>query len=568
MRLLNTTTVELTEFLGEVPPYAILSHTWGDEEVTFQDLELGNPGTTQKQGYTKILGACNQAQAQGSYTWIWIDTCCIDKSSSAELSEAINSMFKWYEKAAICFVYLSDVQDGHDTAQFSSSRWFTRGWTLQELLASKTIKFYTSVWELIGTKISLESQIVSTTGIEKVYISRRDRLVRASVAQRMSWASKRKTTRQEDIAYCLLGVFGVDLPLIYGEGGTKAFLRLQEEIMKNLNDQSIFAWGLGDGGRKGRWPTTYLAPSPHDFINSGDIVCCKVDSDIDLIATYRGITLEAPICRLVSGEKTEYYLPIKCRHRDDVLSLLAIPVLCRDEKSQEYVRESSLVIPVPHDVWDQQSVAHRYLKRTLREENRLSDRLPPLLGKEVALRSIPVGFEIGDLWPSDQWCCPWRSPNKVMGQWTKAVWSCQASWGFVHLKWTGQGVDEAGRTAEPAWPDLLCYISGNPEPDKFGFSVFPEGCGLRQIAQEWEKRFDLPFTRGLDVSTERWVIGSWYIMPTVQVSRITAIGLCRLVVFDVLSSSCRPWSVDACLRDACGLELVRHKAVDEVAIRD
>ncbi|OIW22535.1 HET-domain-containing protein, partial [Coniochaeta ligniaria NRRL 30616] len=316
MRLLNTTTIELAEFVGEPPPYTILSHTWGDDEVTYQDLDLKPPGAVQKRGYAKILGACNQARVRGPYMWIWIDTCCIDKSSSAELSEAINSMFKWYEKAETCFVYLSDARDVHDEAWFSTSRWFTRGWTLQELLASGDIEFYTSAWQFIGTKATLINQIVAATGIGESHLLRTRPLSSASVAQRMSWASKRKTSREEDLAYCLLGVFGVHMPLIYGEGGTAAFFRLQEEIMRNSNDQSIFAWAWGYGSSE--WEiTSHLAQSPRDFAHAGDIVRCQVDlPEIDLIATYKGMTLEAPICRYVGSNRREhggtYYLPIKC----------------------------------------------------------------------------------------------------------------------------------------------------------------------------------------------------------------------------------------------------------------
>ncbi|KAH8901906.1 HET-domain-containing protein [Coniochaeta sp. PMI_546] len=242
MRLLNTTTIELTEFVGEVPPYAILSHTWGDEEVTFQDMTCNKQAAARKKGYySKILGACDQARVEDGLEWVWVDTCCIDKSSSAELSEAINSMFQWYNKARVCYAYLSDVQN---ETQFTFSRWFTRGWTLQELLAPREIEFYSSTWEFIGTKFGLADSIAHVSGVESTYL-RGEPFFAASVAQRMSWASRRKTTREEDIAYCLLGVFGVNMSLIYGEGGTKAFVRLQEEIMRNCNDQSILAWAWG-----------------------------------------------------------------------------------------------------------------------------------------------------------------------------------------------------------------------------------------------------------------------------------------------------------------------------------
>jgi hypothetical protein len=183
-----------------------------------------------KAGYSKIRGCCKAAAADG-FEYVWIDTCCIDKTSSSELSEAINSMYKWYQEAEVCYVYLADVFPDISTSSFAKSRWFTRGWTLQELIAPSSVIFFDAHWRDIGTKASLVKPIAEITGIHIDALSN-GRVSRFSVAQRMSWASRRETTREEDIAYCLLGIFSINMPLLYGEG-QKAFLRLQEEIMKN-----------------------------------------------------------------------------------------------------------------------------------------------------------------------------------------------------------------------------------------------------------------------------------------------------------------------------------------------
>ena len=278
MRLLNTASITLREFLGEaVPPYAILSHTWEREEVLLADIQSGTASS--KQGYSKLIGCCQKA-AQHGFEWVWIDTCCIDKTSSAELSEAINSMYQWYESAAICYAYLQDVSvalakpgDGgtqsSKTAKlavtdFGQSRWFTRGWTLQELIAPKVVEFYTSEWGEIGTKSSLATALSARTTIPKRILSG-EALVSCSVAERMSWASTRQTTRLEDMAYCLLGLFDVNMPLMYGEG-RKAFLRLQEQIMRQEEDYTLFAWTSQHDS--GQCLSGLLASSPADFSKS------------------------------------------------------------------------------------------------------------------------------------------------------------------------------------------------------------------------------------------------------------------------------------------------------------
>ena len=198
-------------------------------------------------GYRKIQQTCEIACAQG-IEYAWVDTCCIDKSSSAELSEAINSMFQWYQAAEICYAYLSDLppdsRSSLDT-RVPECKWFTRGWCLQELIAPQEVIFLDSCWEPVGRKTDREiMQLVSrTTNIDEAVLSDSGILSSLPLAQKMSWAAKRETTRTEDMAYCLLGIFDINMPMLYGEG-KKAFQRLQEEIMKRSNDLSIFAWDV------------------------------------------------------------------------------------------------------------------------------------------------------------------------------------------------------------------------------------------------------------------------------------------------------------------------------------
>lgn len=267
MRLVNTTESNSGSFNIEdftdynTPPYAILSHTWEQEEVTLQDMQ-GN-GAKNKKGFDKIRESCALALASG-FNYVWIDTCCIDKASSAELSEAINSMYRWYEEAEICYAYLSDVPS---KGELKESRWFTRGWTLQELIAPTNLTFLDEGWKELGSKKDLDFQRILSecTRVPTGILSGEDDLDIFSVAQKMSWAAKRETTRVEDRAYSLMGLFGVNIPLIYGERET-SFIRLQEEIMRISDDHSIFAWEHDDH-RAG-----LLATSPAAFANSYNII--------------------------------------------------------------------------------------------------------------------------------------------------------------------------------------------------------------------------------------------------------------------------------------------------------
>ena len=258
MRLLNTTELDFGEFFDStIPAYAILSHRWEKEEITYKDvLKRRN---LESKGWGKVRKCCAFVRQRG-YEWVWIDTCCIDKKSSAELSESINSMFKWYRGSEVCYAYLGDVsccrsdlitdaciflmeQDIFEKGRFyksanhcsqdletqiRGSKWFVRGWTLQELIAPERVLFVDRDWEgVIGSKSTLRNLISNITGIEEV--ARFDLLESTpiSIATKMSWASKRECSRQEDLAYCLMGLFNINMPLLYGEGGQNAFIRLQ-----------------------------------------------------------------------------------------------------------------------------------------------------------------------------------------------------------------------------------------------------------------------------------------------------------------------------------------------------
>jgi len=264
MWLLDTATLKLRHFITDIPDYVILSHTWGEGEVSFED--IAQPYAKDMVGYSKISQCCTQAVEAG-FEWAWVDTCCIDKRSSAELSEAINSMYRWYWNAAICYVFLSDHSDRN--GDFESSRWFKRGWTLQELLAPDVIEFYDSDWTFLGTKMSLVDGISAATKIDKQCLLDRTTIEHASIAAKFSWASARVTTREEDMAYCLLGLVQVNMPMLYGEGAA-AFYRLQLEIIKQTNDHTIFAWDPIDGESR---ITSMFASSPAQFANAADFRC-------------------------------------------------------------------------------------------------------------------------------------------------------------------------------------------------------------------------------------------------------------------------------------------------------
>jgi hypothetical protein len=257
--------------------YAILSHRWGNskDEVSFEDMLTGR--AEGKKGYMKLVGCCKQAQRDG-LQYVWIDTCCIDEANSAHVSEAITSMFTYYEQSRVCYVFLNDVlldssaKENLCLSSFARSAWFTRGWTLQELIAPRQVKFFDSSWVFLGYKTDepLSSVIESVTGIDQIVLNIPATIELISVSRKMSWAAQRTTTRIEDMAYSLMGIFGVYMPTLYGEG-YHAFIRLQEAIIRTSNDHTIFAWTsppIAPLGRGFEHISTMLALSPAQFESS------------------------------------------------------------------------------------------------------------------------------------------------------------------------------------------------------------------------------------------------------------------------------------------------------------
>lgn len=352
-----------------VPPYAILSHTWEDDEVRYEDISSGMSTSvmpTDKQGYTKIKYSCDQAQSDG-LDYIWIDSCCINKSSSAELSEAINSMFSWYERSRRCYVYLFDLnRPNRLPITFEDSRWFRRGWTLQELIAPVHVEFYDHHWTRLGDKgtgsrrsncvasedgfdgfeaifnltsaqpeeyqDNLAYRIENATRIPIEVLTLKQRpinrlLSRFPAAQRLSWAANRQTARIEDRAYSLLGLFDVNMPLLYGEG-KEAFVRLQQEIMNRYHDQTLLAFTRAEDIH---WQLHGpLADDPAVFADSNIVRVPKSQRSQPMVLeepfsySWRHVDLQIHLCTSL-GQDQGYALGIlDCGYSDDPLSRPAL----------------------------------------------------------------------------------------------------------------------------------------------------------------------------------------------------------------------------------------------------
>lgn len=255
-------------------------------------------------GYQKIKRSAEHMKVYWNLKYAWVDTCCIDKRSSAELSEAINSMYAWYKKAEVCIAYLADIHH-EDKGNISKSRWFTRGWTLQELVAPMDVFFVNSEWEYIGSKRDNVTTISKTTSIPEEVL-RNGLHERICVADKMSWVSSRQTTRREDIAYCLMGLFDVNMPLLYGEGDN-AFIRLQEEIIKRSDDHSIFAWYNPDSHESSYHGL--LADSPSWFKHGGNLRPQEIMQAMPYSLSNMGIQINLPL--LPFGKKAEQRLKLQ-----------------------------------------------------------------------------------------------------------------------------------------------------------------------------------------------------------------------------------------------------------------
>ena len=319
------------------PPYVIISHSWGDQEVIYDDMpqfkeKLMYPNAWKKaDSAAKLTGACKKVlkHYKEDVKHVWLDTVCINKKDPAEVSTAINSMYQWYKNAEVCFAYLNDYSC-KGMAKFTGSKWFTRGWTLQELVAPKHVIFFDKDWEPIGNKISLQSVLTSRTKINANFLLQYDSISRASISQRMSWFSGRETTVPEDTAYCLLGLFGVNMPLLYGEGKERAFRRLQEEIMKYSDDHSLFAWKHPTAQKKG---SGCFADSPDCFKETGAYMH-KPDGNNNqpFQMTNKGVSIDLHL----QGYQGNYVATIDCLHGDN--HYLGMYLECLSSETQQYRR--------------------------------------------------------------------------------------------------------------------------------------------------------------------------------------------------------------------------------------
>lgn len=403
MRLINVDTMKMEEFFDrDSPLYLILSHTWTAEEISFQDYmwlqnydeELAEgvidelppkqrarvmakaEGLHQRSGYKKVLDLARRTRElfrkhldgfspYSRHVYVWVDTCCINKESSAELSEAINSMYSWYERADLCVALLSDVTgvEADPNGEFGKSRWFTRGWTLQELLAPREMVFYNGKGEFIGSKSGLARSIEAVTSIDQESLAGLYKpsaeegrwIAHSTVAEKMSWAAGRQTTRVEDEAYCLLGIFSVNMPLLYGEG-RQAFVRLQQEIIKASEDQTILAWGYN----RAIWydnPLAVFARSPAHFrfcgnLDKGGSIFQAPDIDRDTLKAFEmtniGLRITLTLFKIREGRGKMYAILPTARRSGAVICMPVIwrqryngSRICPTKQSSRDARNSS-----------------------------------------------------------------------------------------------------------------------------------------------------------------------------------------------------------------------------------
>ncbi|QIX00101.1 hypothetical protein AMS68_005618 [Peltaster fructicola] len=484
--------IVVESFVGDkVPKYAILSHTWSDGEVSFSDLK-NREVMVHLAGFIKISFACRQASRDGHH-WLWVDTCCIDKTSSSELSEAINSMYQWYEGAEICYVHLEDLPGNcprlrekvsevchsftgvelvttQDRASLPSKelltrrrsllgdlngigrleerlaseeqhepqywigalarcRWFTRGWTLQELIAPGEVAFFGSAWNPIAYKRHILHTISGITGIDTLVLTHQISLDELSVAKKMSWAASRATTRKEDESYCLLGVLGINMTLLYGEGD-KAFTRLQEEVLRMSTDCSVFLWSRGRHSRLDsrklralRQPPdinrVLLAPSAAVFKPCSKITHEKrSDYECSYLMTHRGLQLDIVLMPITTDDEHEEFLGIMpCHLEDDFKHSLAIHLRkhktgtkesmysierCRRECSSDLSRHG---LQHFHSVKVEDRPAQVWTQVLIPRDNFQSAMSMSALEwtASVWVRSVPADFQFKYAYPQHQW---------------------------------------------------------------------------------------------------------------------------------------------------------------------
>ncbi|KAM5341375.1 hypothetical protein ACJ41O_014406 [Fusarium nematophilum] len=323
MHLLNIKTLKLEYFISNVPPYAILSHIWGPREVTHQDVKLDRD-LDQKPGWIKIVDFCHAVTATMPEPpeYVWVDTCCLDRTSSAEISEYVNAMFSWYRQATCCFAYLEDVvlngswpvgdakslagspADGHSLSSSHRPRW----------------TFLTETGASWGPKKMLQTGNLS----------------RASVADKMSWAAGRQTEKPEDIAYCLVGIFDISMSVLYSERD-KAFIRLQEELSKEYDDHTIFAW---DSSSIPSSVSTIGALAPHPDFFSNSLNLEPLLNTGDSVSSIGRIRLGLPVMEQ-PGQPGQPLGVLSCFAGGDFASAVGIPLARQSPGPQHYSRTRS-----------------------------------------------------------------------------------------------------------------------------------------------------------------------------------------------------------------------------------
>ncbi|KAL9073767.1 MAG: hypothetical protein Q9157_004632 [Trypethelium eluteriae] len=336
-------------------------------------------------------------------------------------------MYLWYEKANKCYTYLEDVPADVNTKSIGSeltrTGWATRGWTLQELLAPPVVMFYSKDWVQIGTKDTLSYVLSRTTGIDEDLLTRKKVLDQASIAKRMFWAGRRNVTRPEDIAYCLMGIFSVNMPMLYGEGGTKAFLRLQEEIMKHSDDHSIFAWTDEEASSDAFHGL--LAVHPSRFRLSKSVIPYKDREErVSYSMSNRGVCIELYLTHLPDEGPNIYAAPLDCpvppRFGDHAFLAIYLQKLpggqrqytrvkigclaeIRDRGALHtiYVRQA-IVIPTLAGVYPSHVLQLRKVTGTFPEYKVVASMVPPAAdGAKATLSSkaayFGVGFDVVEL---------------------------------------------------------------------------------------------------------------------------------------------------------------------------
>ncbi len=495
MRLINLTTLVIEVHERTIPPYAILSHTWGAKET---DLHGFQNVVESKSLPIKLSGFIDQAKNDG-LNHAWIDTCCIDKANPTELSEAINSMYRWYKAAAVCYAYLCDVDNVNGvnvtdaaavgyaviSAAFRSSRWFTRGWTLQELLAPPRLVFFDANWVRLGTRAQLSSLVQETTSIHFRYLLGWADVTRdASVAQRMSWAANRHTTRSEDGAYALLGLFGVSIPLLYGEGGPLAFQRLQIEIMRHFDDPSVLAWGYDptcdEATAAPAWEADANPPaglhgglfalSATDYQSCGDVVPCRTYSPPENTSGSAfdalGGGLRIPLAIHEDGSRGKYAM-LNYQLVDDTGSLVLISIPLQDTDIQmtgrkgadDYVRPAyrrprRFVYATTHSV----RMIHIRKNYTPVQQGSSAglDRFYVLPSTRASHPSLV------EVWPREAW-----NTEQRMVAVPKSGAHCKKCAGMVCLRFRDQGNDTAkgGDQSRPPYAAAERTTLNNTPPD-------------------------------------------------------------------------------------------------------